>query len=433
MGQPKTFDIFIVGNGAVGLALAHRLLGEAPGVRVAVAGPADRAGGASLAAGAMLNAWGELVRGQMADTALAERARLAIEALPLWAPLCAELSADAPLRAQRGAVLRDTAAGALEAETLREIEAALARAGLPVSRDARGLWIPDGWIDAGGVIAAYDAAIAALGATRFDAMATAVARDGSAWRVETAAGARFAAGAVVLANGPFAQALLDGLPEAAGEIPRLAFEAGGALTATGAPAMPGVLRTVERGAAGGFHLVPRAGGEAYLGATSAVSLAAAPPAAGDLARLPAMLAEAGEAALAALDWRPSAIGYRAIAADGFPLLGETHLAGLWLAAGFRRDGFTASPWIARELAAALLRRPHALPARFMPARRLISYKTRAAAIADAAEGRGEAGRERLERLYDRRGLESFGVHPALIGLYESDVDYARIRHPCALA
>ena len=52
--------VVVAGNGALGLATAWRLAVQAPDVEVIVVGPAEREGGASQAAGAMLGHFGEI-------------------------------------------------------------------------------------------------------------------------------------------------------------------------------------------------------------------------------------------------------------------------------------------------------------------------------------------------------------------------------------
>ena len=53
-----TVDISIVGNGILGLMTAYELTNRDPSLKVAVIGPANREGGASQAAGAMLGCFG---------------------------------------------------------------------------------------------------------------------------------------------------------------------------------------------------------------------------------------------------------------------------------------------------------------------------------------------------------------------------------------
>ena len=55
-----TADLTIVGNGILGLMTAYELTNRNPSLKVAIVGPADRAGGASQAAGAMLGCFGEI-------------------------------------------------------------------------------------------------------------------------------------------------------------------------------------------------------------------------------------------------------------------------------------------------------------------------------------------------------------------------------------
>ena len=88
-----------------------------------------------------------------------------------------------------------------------------------------------------------------------------------------------------------------------------------------------------------------------------------------------------------------------------------------------------------------------LPERFTPSRKLISYKNRAQALDDyvASDYGGEAQhglvlppyavqpyrdarRIRGEKVYDKRGIADFGIHPELIHLYDNDEFFAAIDH-----
>jgi glycine/D-amino acid oxidase-like deaminating enzyme len=433
----KMFDVIVIGNGAVGLSIAHRLKTRAPELRLALVGEGARPGGASPAAGAMLNAWGDLVRDQFSWPVLVDRADLMITALQKWESFCEELRpfAAAPLAPDWGTLVLETGrGGASETETLRTVIAALEARGLPPARHARGRIIPDGWIDAAALLAALDKAVRGVGCDVIDDSAIALAPSSGGWGVTTKANGVLNAAQVVLANGPFAQVLIDQNESVRRATPRLIYEAGAGFNVAfpEAPRVPFVVRTLGRGAAGGFHIVPLGAGRFYIGATAEAALQpnwAAPER--RLATIKNAFIEEYDPAFAMAHFTPGVLGFRALAADGFPLLGQSHEAGLWFATGMRRDGLTSSPYIASMMADALLDGVVAPTLkRFMPSRPLLSYKSGREALDDAAAGHGPAEQEDLASLYERLGIGEFGVASAILALPEADVR-ALLDHPRA--
>jgi hypothetical protein len=141
-------------------------------------------------------------------------------------------------------------------------------------------------------------------------------------------------------------------------------------------------------------------------------------------------------------------GFRPTTIDTFPLIGQSHLPGVWFANGTKRDGFTCSPLIARELASAILGGKSSLPSIFQPSRKLISYKNREAALDDtvagdfggevqhglnlppyAIEPYRQAKRARAAEVYAKRNIVDFGIHPEVLHLYDNDEFFAAIDHP----
>jgi glycine/D-amino acid oxidase-like deaminating enzyme len=418
----ERYDVIVIGNGAVGLSIAHRLKARAPELRLAVIGERARPGGASPAAGAMLNAWGDLVRDQFADPVLIDRAELMIGALPLWEAFCQELASFAVgLKPGWGTLVLETGrGGASEAETLATAIGALEACGLSAPRHPRGRILPDGWIDAAAVLVALDAALLAQGAALMDGAVTALNQTDGGWSARLNTGAALQGEHVVLANGPFAQVLIDPLEDVRRATPRLVYEAGAGFNVVflGAPPVPFVARTLGRGAIGGFHIVPLGVARFYVGATAEAALEpnwTLPEK--RLAAVRKAFVEEYDSAFAAAQFTPGLLGFRALSADGFPLLGESHARGLWFATGMRRDGLTSCPVIARDIAAAMLDGEISAPLRrFAPSRALLSYKKKQAAVADAAAGHNAEETARLAALADTLDLGDFGISPSVLPL-----------------
>jgi glycine oxidase len=81
---PLNFDVAVLGNGVVGWSLARALRLQDAGVRVAVVGPPERTGAATLAAGAMLGTFGEVTAATFASPAWREKLELSLQARSLW-------------------------------------------------------------------------------------------------------------------------------------------------------------------------------------------------------------------------------------------------------------------------------------------------------------------------------------------------------------
>jgi glycine oxidase len=273
---------------------------------------------------------------------------------------------------------------------------------------------------------------------------------------------------IVLANGSFAQALVDQVPEIRTATPRLLWGAGSAvdmafpswITRGGGGLdrnildMNAVIRTTDRGGACGIHVIPYGNGEYYVGASSGVWFE--PEYKARLHAVEVLLRSVCEEINYAFFYAGIELrgpGFRPTTVDTFPLLGQSHVSGIWFANGTKRDGFTCSPYIANELAAAILgRRPSRLPQRFTPSRKIISYKNRQQALGDAivanVGGEFQHGlrlppyaldayytqkRVQYEAIYDKRGFAEFGIHPEVLHIYDNDGYFAAVDIPRELA
>lgn len=486
----STCDIAIIGNGCLGLSLAYELRKREPKLRLAVIGPAARTGGATVTAGAMINVWAEMAIGQFDNPALADRAELGIRAFGMWDALCKELSefSDEALRVQWGTYVVNNALGSPhEMRAVDYIVSAMRKRGVehsvlgpddvpwlkpePRGQVVRVVRLPDGRIDPRLVLKAYERCLQARDVALVDDTAVKLEVGGGVRRllgggsgekvVKLARGGEIRAAQVVLANGSFAQALIDQVPDLRRETPRLVWGAGSALDVS-FPAwihkykgieptvfeIDAVVRTVDRGGACGLHVVPYGKGEYYVGASSGVWFDPEPrPRVHAVHVLMRGLVEEINYGFFYAMIGIRGPGFRPVAMDTFPLLGQSHLEGVWFANGTKRDGFTCTPYISAELASAMLGGKSSLPARFKPSRKLISYKNREQALKDfvasdfggeaqhglvlppyATQPYREAKRAKAEKIYDKRRITDFGIHPELIHLYDNDEFFAAIDH-----
>jgi glycine/D-amino acid oxidase-like deaminating enzyme len=482
-----SFDVAIVGNGSVALSIARELSRAATDTRIVVIGPSKRGGSASLTAGAMINVWAELEANGFDNPAVLAKFELARRAMTLWSAHAAALAEESgmTLPIRWGTYIINSARGtASEDRAFDYVVEQLHRHNQPVevvggydlpflsptnlSRTVRAAKVPDGMIDSRLVVRALETIVArAANCTLVDETVEQLSVPPSGSKIlRLSSGRELRAGTVVLANGSFAQALVDQVPDLKRSVPRLLFGGGVALDITfpswmirygSVPAplreLSCVARTMDRGGACGFHLVPLGNDTFYFGASSGVWTEPEPqPRVHAVGWLLHGLETEFSNAFFTANVTLRGPGYRPVTMDTFPLLGESELKGIWFVNGTKRDGFTCAPYLAREVVKAMARKPNELPEMFRPSRPLISYWDReratTAAVHAAIGGEHMHGlvlppyrlqewadyrRRWLENIYDRRGLKTFGIHPELTHLYDSDEFFALTDHARAVA
>jgi glycine oxidase len=395
----RSFDVAVVGGGAIGLAIAWRA--QQRGLRTVVLERGALAGGASHVAAGMLAPVSEA---RLAERALLELGRASADRYPAFVAELVDASGRDPgyVRCGTLAVARDRD----EAEALERELAERQALGLPVERllasEARrrepalapalrlALAIPDDHaIDPRRLCAALAVAFErAGGVVREHAPVARVAVSADGERVEgveladapaadgrpgsspppaRAGGAeRIHADQVVIAAGAWAGALA-GLPEHA-RIPLRPVK--GQIMRLRDPAGPGLLTRVIRMQPG--YLVPRGDGRYALGATMEEQGFDTSVTAGGIFEL---LRDATELVpgVSELAIEQLQAGLRPGTPDNAPLLGLGALAGLQWAAGHFRHGILLAPITAELLATSLagdelpaLAAPFA-PGRFAPA------------------------------------------------------------------
>jgi glycine oxidase len=376
MNAPGPVDLIVVGNGVVGTSIAYELARRSPETRIAVVGPSNRQGAASLAAGAMLNTFGEVTKYTLASPASQAKFQLCVDALNRWPTWLEQLTdssgvSDVDATATKGTtVLLNAKSGWLDNENFAALLAALAKfdepfeeidpgdvVGLdpiPDARPLRAVHLPrEGAIDARTVLNALQLAVRKQGTSTVDATVSEIlVRDGAVTGVRLDGGDVLRAGTVVLATGAFTGTLPDSvLPP--GSVPPVLCGKGIAAETVRVeqPGFEHVVRTPNRSGSCGLHLVPYGNGVEYIGATNLVySTPAHVPDLGMSEFLIQVAREQLDRRLFASDLRRFLVGNRPVAVDLFPLIGRTTVAGLLLTTATYRDGFHCSPEIARLVA-----------------------------------------------------------------------------------
>jgi glycine/D-amino acid oxidase-like deaminating enzyme len=222
------------------------------------------------------------------------------------------------------------------------------------ARPLRAVLLPDeGAVDSAALLAALGAALARQGVTVIDDTATELlTRAGQVTGVRLTQ-SELSAGSVVVAAGTASGRLVDSVPELANRIPLV-------LSGNGASALvkpvdgtvpPYVLRTPNRAFACGLHVVPRADGTVYMGATNEVMFEpTGTPTIAQVNFLTTCAVRQIRKDLDNGDLVRMQVGNRPMSIDGWPLIGPTSVAGLWVLTGTYRDGLHLSPLLATEIA-----------------------------------------------------------------------------------
>ncbi len=489
-----SFDVVVVGNGSMGSTLANQLKKKDSGLRVALVGPRSREGSATLAAGAMLNAFAEIPYGVFENETLSLRHQLSTEALKGWdvyGEELAEFNPDLKVRLNKTIMILNSNSTKSEIRTFNYVHKYLQENGIdhedldiesidflaPIPKYPvfRALRLPDGHVDSRQVMKALDQQGVALGVETIDQSVVELTRSDfspmsseKTTHITLESGETIEALHVVIANGAFAQKLIDKIPELSERVPRLIFGAGFGMDlrlhpnfrnrasqntdlARNLSNLDCVIRTPDRGGSCGVHLVPYGDGRFYLGASFLPNIE---PHQGSVIDSKSMILNTAfcefHRNFCDFTEEQRAVGFRPMTADGFPLIGESDIKGIWFLNGMNRDGFTCAPLLAKQLVDQICEKAERSSyfEVFQPCRPLLSYKNREQAVEDnlasllAIEhhhGGGvqaplfvneylEVKREQVNKLYDKRGFENFGIFSPLWPLYSNDDIYPSLEH-----
>lgn len=397
----RVFDVVVVGNGALGSSVALTLARR--GQKVALLGQPHRPYAASTAAGAMLGCFGEVTTTLVASDEGRSKLELDIAATALWPEWSAELAAETDgvdVRTANGTVVMLNTIGVpgIDDANFEAIRAEMRRYDAPFedvdpadvewldphpsSRPLRAFFIPgEHAVDSHALLLQLQNAFLKAGGTVIPEFASRVEyASGKVEGVVLESGTRLSAPDVVLAAGAKSQDLLDTVPDVAPRVPRLVSGYGvSVLVKTEDGTSPdSVIRTPNRAFACGLHVVPRSQGKVYVGATNIIS---PDPVDTPVMRDVLFLLDCVNKQVRRNLWDSGIdkiqVGNRPVALDGFPLLGEAELDGLWMMTGTYRDGLHLSPLLAGEMTARILgeKPAHDLDV-FQPVRSPIQTATR---------------------------------------------------------
>jgi len=370
----RSFDVAVIGGGAIGLAVAWRAAHE--GLRVTLLERGEPGGGTSHVAAGMI---APIAEAKLVERSLLRLTLASARQYPAFVAELAEASGRDPGYMACGTLLaaRDgDEAEALDRELAMRVQLGLAVRRLRASEARRlepgvapalrlALELPDDHvIDPRKLCAALVAAVGhAGGVIRAGAEVAEVLVDGGrACGVRLAGGERIGAGQVVIAAGVWSDSIA-GIPSEA-RVPIRPVK--GQILRLHDPAGPGLLTRVLR--LQGSYIVPRGDGRYVLGATSeergfdtTVTAGAVFELLRDTIELVPGVSELVIDELAA--------GLRPGTRDNAPAIGRGSLPGLHWATGHYRHGILLTPITAEIMAATLIgEEPSELAAEFSPMR-----------------------------------------------------------------
>ena len=368
-------DVIIVGSGAIAGSIAYQL--ACMGLQACRIGSLDRRHAASNAAGAMNGCFGEVTSGLVSSAHGRLKIHMDYLAKMRWADWAAELARasgdNSSLFTAQGThvVLNSAGMQAIDNENYKAIERTLINYNEPYeSVDPESIdWLKpnelvrpllsmfiqgEHAVNSHQLLSMLDAAFTKEGGVILDRNVRRVLTEhNQTTGVELENGERITAPRVVVAAGVQSLDVLAELPGIEGIPPLFAGNGVSLLLKLpeGSTLPTSVIRTPNRAFACGLHCVPRGDGVLYVGATNIVKNR--PQSNASVSDIQFLLECAYEqlnldlyhAQILAVQ-----VGNRPIPADGFPLIGECGVPGLWLATGTYRDGLHQSPLIADYVA-----------------------------------------------------------------------------------
>lgn len=451
ISSDNQYDVVIIGNGVLGLSLGIKLLKS--NKKVIILGENVRPMAATIASGAMLGTFGEVTASLLKSDYGRLKHDFAVRSKALWNNWLTELNEHSDqdnILCANGTIVMLNTVGSRELDTEnyeairnsllhynenfqdidpKDIEWLDAET---TARPLRALHIPNEHaVDSGKLLNKLENAFLNLGGhiKNEEALEIETSRN-MVKSVKLKSGFTLNCEQVVLAAGVRTQELLDKMPTISERIPSLVSGYGvSAIVETEDNTNPEqVIRTPNRAFACGLHVVPRGTGQVYVGATNIIKPNPMDgPHLNDVTFLLDCAYRQVNRKLATSKMTKLQVGNRPISLDGYPLLGETDMQGLWLMTGTYRDGLTISPYVAEEMSKLICGEETSDSDfnKFSPVRRPIQTATREEIIEEAMQHMIATGYEFDWRIpVEWQGIIEYSMKPSYVNYTENlDTQY----------
>jgi glycine oxidase len=411
----SNFDCIVVGNGSVGSAIAYELSKNASKeFKIGIFGKNSREGSASLAAGAMINVFGEIEYDSLSSRQNETRFKMLLNSKDLWNNHILNLKEKTKtnLQIKKGTViLNNSSSDELDDENFKSIENALKKFkekySLIDSKDIKGynpqpkfrslksLYIPNenSINSAKELLSVYDQIFQQKkNIFVFNSNIKKINIKKNFKEVIDESKNRYTCKYLVIAAGSYSQKLIQQVKQIKNKVPDLFFGTGNAIIVKSEKNnLPNcVIRTPNRGMACGLHVVPLNKNHIYVGATNRISTVPNnKPLISTTSTIINSLVKEINQEYGILKIKKICVGHRPTTSDTFPLLGETTVKGLFIATGTKRDGLSLSLYISKCISNMILKQKnnYNFPTIFKPERKIISTMTSYQAIEKSVKHR----------------------------------------------
>lgn len=461
----KNYDCIIIGNGSVSFAIGYELDKKSSSTfKIGIFGKKSRIGSASLAAGAMINIFGEVEYDSLSSLQGKQKFKDMLKSRQYWQTLVEALNFNKKIvNIKKGTyVINNSSANDLDDENFNAIQTALKKykekfyhvnnrdipGYNPTSRyrSFKSIFIPEeNFIPStDNLLNAYEKYfIHRKKIEIFDENILKIEKKNREFKLYSSTGEIYISKKIVIAAGAYSQKLIDQFPQISKKIPRTYFGTGTALIikTNTKHDIKSVIRTPNRGLACGLHVVPLNKDHLYIGATNRISKYENNfPILTTTQTLQNSFLKEINNKLGNSEIKKICIGHRPTTLDTFPIIGKTSLKNLYICTGTKRDGLTFSPFIAKKLTSLILEtKQDSLSQYYKPERQLSFTMTKEEGIKKTVRHYISAAFQHglnlpnntNEETYKKEVLDSvtkiykklnvkFGIQPEVLNLYKKN-------------
>lgn len=372
----NTFDVILVGNGSIGLAIAFSLSKKNKKLKIAIIGPQNRNEAASLAAGFMIACFAEVEYDTLNSDVGKKKFELTMQSRDLWPNRIQELNSvnKNKLKINNGTfVINNASADNLDDYNFLAIENALKKYSEkyeffdcnkipgynpdPKKRSLKTIYIPnEGSINAKETFNSYENYLKKNKNIFFinSFVKDIKIKNNRIEKLVDEKNNSYTSSNVVVCNGAYSKILIEKIKHLNDRVQKIFYGTGTALILEvdiKKNMLDSVIRTPNRGMACGIHVIPLDSKHFYVGATNRLShIPINDPILSSIFALQKSLVEEVNVSYARSRVKKILIGHRPTSVDTFPLIGKTSIKGLWIVTANKRDGYTMSPLIGNEIA-----------------------------------------------------------------------------------